>query len=536
MPRPGLRVLHIGNIGNNGYQNARILNLAGYSCDVLCHDYYHIMGCPEWEDAEFDRLPATYDEGNPDWSTFRLHDFERPAWFAQGPLSLCCRYLVARRTGRLLPTMVYRHLLALSGSIRSKPHMARQLDTLRLRVREFLGRYTGFGLAARLRSVWRSAGSALQVNLGLGIRRRLAQLLTPRAKASPNLHWDNTLPAQFQSAFPERQDPLSDVDVAMFLPTVHMLADLFDCYDVIIGYSTDPIYPMIAGHRPYIAYEHGTLRAIPFEDAPVGRLTALAYRLAARALITNSDCIRAAQRLALSNYRYVPHPMNDRNIALADGTSVRRQLAARHDADFIVVHPARLHWETARHPNWEKGNDIFLRGFARFVREVAPRALVVLVRWGKCIRETEDLLAAERISHRVEWIRPVPNRTLLRYMKAADAVADQFWLGTFGGITPKAMACARPVLLHLDTEVHRWCFEDMPPILPSRTSEEVFDGLSRLYRDPAFARQTGERARDWYLKYHAESVIRERLVATVREAAAEGGQSRTRKAGTDAGN
>ena len=48
------RVLHIGNIANNAYVNAKILNKAGLDCDVMCYDYYHIMGCPEWEDADIE--------------------------------------------------------------------------------------------------------------------------------------------------------------------------------------------------------------------------------------------------------------------------------------------------------------------------------------------------------------------------------------------------------------------------------------------------------------------------------------------------
>ena len=38
------RVLHIGNIANNAYNNAKLLNNAGLDCDVICYDYYHIMG------------------------------------------------------------------------------------------------------------------------------------------------------------------------------------------------------------------------------------------------------------------------------------------------------------------------------------------------------------------------------------------------------------------------------------------------------------------------------------------------------------
>ena len=47
------RVLHIGNIANNAYNNAKLLNKVGLECDVICYGYYHIMGCPEWEDADF---------------------------------------------------------------------------------------------------------------------------------------------------------------------------------------------------------------------------------------------------------------------------------------------------------------------------------------------------------------------------------------------------------------------------------------------------------------------------------------------------
>jgi len=87
------RVLHIGNIGNNAYQNARILNSAGVPSDVLCYDYYHIMGCPEWEDADIPEVPAGFDENYPDWSKVALGGFVRPPWFAQGPLPLAALYL-----------------------------------------------------------------------------------------------------------------------------------------------------------------------------------------------------------------------------------------------------------------------------------------------------------------------------------------------------------------------------------------------------------------------------------------------------------
>ncbi len=47
-----LRVLHVGNIADNAYINAKFLRSVGVDAHVLCCDYYHIMATPEWEDVE----------------------------------------------------------------------------------------------------------------------------------------------------------------------------------------------------------------------------------------------------------------------------------------------------------------------------------------------------------------------------------------------------------------------------------------------------------------------------------------------------
>jgi glycosyltransferase involved in cell wall biosynthesis len=48
-----LRVLHVGNIANNAYVNAKLLRRAGVEADALC-DEWHIFAQPEWEEAELD--------------------------------------------------------------------------------------------------------------------------------------------------------------------------------------------------------------------------------------------------------------------------------------------------------------------------------------------------------------------------------------------------------------------------------------------------------------------------------------------------
>ena len=94
-----LRVLHIGNIANNAYNNAKIQRSYGIEADVLCYDYYHIMGTPEWEDGD---VAGAVDPSLPDWWSTNLRGLKRPDWFVQGPAPLCIKYLVARARGQMI--------------------------------------------------------------------------------------------------------------------------------------------------------------------------------------------------------------------------------------------------------------------------------------------------------------------------------------------------------------------------------------------------------------------------------------------------
>ena len=113
------RILHVGNIANNAYNNARLLNEAGLDCDVICYDYYHVMACPEWEDSE---VSGHYgDQFRPKWSDAGFGDFRRPPWFAQGPLKICVDYLISKREGRNGATVVAWRRLAIANGTENGP-------------------------------------------------------------------------------------------------------------------------------------------------------------------------------------------------------------------------------------------------------------------------------------------------------------------------------------------------------------------------------------------------------------------------------
>src|SRR5207248_10542538 len=114
----------------------------------------------------------------------------------------------------------------------------------------------------------------------------------------------------FASAFPNRPDQLTRGDLAAYVEAVPNYRKVFEHYDVVQCYGVYPIWVYLAGNRPYIGYEHGTLRVFTMSDDPLHRLTALGYRRADHTFITNGDCLAYAQAIGVSNYSPMIHPVD----------------------------------------------------------------------------------------------------------------------------------------------------------------------------------------------------------------------------------
>jgi len=589
------RVLHIGNIANNAYLNAKILRSRGIDCDVLCYDYYHIMGCPEWEDADFEGDFG--DQFQPDWTRVELHGYTRPEWFVQGPLMLCLDYLDARRRGdgasstalwkvlgvanhtrvqhpdrvtmirlklaetkrrlsRLLQLVVesmsdpdiraqiedrirstfrpgWRNTLA-NLAVRAAAAIAQILRPVRYGINVIRALAVSNDLDPRLRARfgtpwWETSPSrrfaasliissalaaSVPLHLAVGVGSRLLRALSatfrPRPSAVDFSVLFDSVTRRIEERFPERALALERGDLATYKSTLPAWQKIFRHYDLVHGYATDGVYALMTG-KPYVAFEHGTIRNAPFENTAQGRICALVYLLSDWACITNADNMRSARRLGLRNFSFVPHPVNELDGGEQRALALAARLRADNSANFVVFHPARQHWTAERHPDWEKGNDIFIKGFARFVHEVEPSALAVFVDWGACVKESRALIDTLGIAHRVRWIAPVPSLQMMDYIRAADLTADQFYLGAFGSTLPKVLACGRLAMLYLDPEIHAECFRELPPVLNARTSEDVLRGLTRASRDTAWSAATREAGRRWYEHHHSNSVIADTL-------------------------
>lgn len=447
MPRHA--AVHIGNVANNAYLNCKLLVARGWECAAVSSDYTHVMGCAEWEDAQFDA--SGVDEFHPDWGAVHLGGFSRPEWFIDGTFDQCVAKLRRRHD---LPQ----------------------------------GRCGTFMAKTRRRIV-----SRLPLLARFGRRRHELY------RAFPTSEWNR---------------------VAGLVIAGASMREALAASGMVIGYGTSGWIPRAAG-VPYVAFEHGTIRHLPFTDSFEGRMCKDTYLSASHVMITNCDNDVAARRLGLRSWSFVPHPVNEVDPDPRVVESLRHDLCSRLGSDLLVVHPPRQHWEPSqRRPDWEKGNDIFIRGFADFIKRTGAKAGCVMIAWGQSVQASQDLLRELGIGDRVIWLPIQPGRKLGELMMACDLVADQFWLGAFGSLTPKAMRLSRPVLLNLNEERHQWCFPELPPVLNCRTPADVSVHLSRCWKDRAGMRLRGAAGAEWYGRYHSNDVIAgcfERVLGEVTE-------------------
>jgi glycosyltransferase involved in cell wall biosynthesis len=432
-----LRVLHLGNIANNALRNAKLQRARGIHADVLCFDYYYLMSCPE----HLDGLEAAgLDEHFPDWwhsAPSALHC--RPRWFAQGPMDVAVRYLLSNRLTRPL---WWRWM---------------QLERWLICRRSPRRKFCYYALAILTREWLRPPRSALRALLKIPAR---------------NEEW-------WEYALWDK---------------------LFDKYDIIQAYGILGAIPYKLG-RKFIAYEHGTLRTLPFAPTAEGALCWLTYRSAQKVMITNLDCIDSAERLQIPRAKrvYLPHAFDDEE-ARAFATDNSGLQPPSTVVTFFA--PARQHWLDGD-PGWAKGNDRVLRAFARVNRLLPSRCRLICVDWGNDVGASKALIAELGLENSVKWLPVMSRRELWRQYLRSHAVIDQFIVGGIGGVGFEAMALGRRLISALDVPKALEFFGEAPPLLIAQSIDEIAGRMLDIIADPFDRDGKGALASEWMKRRHS---------------------------------
>ncbi len=470
-----LRVLHVGNIANNAFLNSKFLRRVGVESDVLCYDYYHVMGTPEWEDVDVRRPYG--DDYHPQFAAEDLAGYQRPPWFFQAPLPECHRQMRAADA-------------VASGEKSRAPLPPLAGRAVRVGPRDYVYQLLNTIIRSpRFHMVWR----------GL----RLRYVLAPAAVwilSRMAMRESGRYIAEFAKTFPERPDQLRTRDLVPFFAHVSLFREIFDRYDIVQLYSTDPMFGWLAGNRPYVGFEHGTLRDFTLGDNAIHRLTAMGYRKADHVFITNGDCLEYAQKIGVERYSAMLHPVDveqHRAIAAEPGNDLK----AQYGADVLLFCPIRHAWEA-------KGTDVNIRAFPLIRQRVGGRVKLLLSRWGEDHERSAELVRELGIEDDVVWLTPLARPAMIRHLAAADVVLDQIGVPCFGVTAPQALAIGTPIVSSYKPESTDWIVEEPAPILPAFSAAEVADAVVQAL-DPAWRRGFNEKARGWVDRQHSPA----RLVA-----------------------
>jgi glycosyltransferase involved in cell wall biosynthesis len=284
-----------------------------------------------------------------------------------------------------------------------------------------------------------------------------------------------------------------------YLPHAAWLARHAAAHDVVFTYVLSPIYGMLYGRKPQVSVEIGTMRDIAFGTSVVASLLWPAYRFSDHVVITNPDNRDLADAAGLESYSFCPHPLDDRMFAPGEEVELRRDLLARYRVRALLFAPARQNWRI-------KGNDKLIRAFARLRRAGIDAALLAPA-WGQEVARSQALARELGVADYVAWLPPMPEPLLARHYRAVDLVCDQFQLGVFGLITPKAMACGMPVLTSYEPRHHAWCFGEDPPLARCSSEEDIVAAATTLLSDEHRRRTLGAAARAWVDAHHSPRVV-----------------------------
>lgn len=258
-------------------------------------------------------------------------------------------------------------------------------------------------------------------------------------------------------------------------------------YDIIQGYCGAPIYLQFIPKK-YIAYSMGSdMRELAFEKRVWGKLMKRAYKKARVVIFSNPDQLDAIERLELKNTKFIPFIVD-----------TERYKPGKPKIDFgyklVIFHPPRLDWRM-------KGNDVFLRAFAKFAKE-REDVLLILVDWGIDRGRTKALAKKLGINGSIKFVQVMEKRELIDFYNSVDIVADQFVLGSVGLLATEAMACGKPIIAYFLEEHFKKCYKELPPILNGKSEEAILKNLLNLTSSKAKCRLIGKKSREWAMRHH----------------------------------
>lgn len=158
------------------------------------------------------------------------------------------------------------------------------------------------------------------------------------------------------------------------------------------------------------------------------------------------------------------------------------------DAPLNIIMGSRLNWDKTSKPKLTdldyKGNDIFIRAFARFIK-AGHKATLTLFRKGMHIAQTESLINALGIADNINWHEECSQTDFLNAIRSSDIMADAIGEAHIGMVALDSMTIGRPVIASAPN-YKPWGWDRPIPLCHSVNEEDVLNWLLKLAEDKNF--------------------------------------------------
>ncbi|MGE4291013.1 MAG: hypothetical protein AB7E32_02275 [Desulfovibrio sp.] len=285
-------------------------------------------------------------------------------------------------------------------------------------------------------------------------------------------------------------------------------------FDAVIGCNYAPAFLHKAGRRLDIFCPHGSdYYEVAFytdergEPTPLARAQRAAIHEAAfiMAPFTNPDRERYWSAIDPTGER-VAHPIpllylpeySPERMALfwTPGTASRALASLREQHGLLVFQHVRQCWASPALVNDHKGNDVLLRGLARYVHDYGGDAGLAAFEFGPDVAASKELARDLGLGDRICWLPAMQRKEIMPLLSLADVAALEFrysWI-TGGGLF-ESLAMSRPVLARRDDTLYpnRKLF----PLLPAGNETEVAEQLDACATRPEAVATLGAKGRQW---------------------------------------
>ncbi len=485
------RILHVGNIANNAYQTAKMLNAQGADCDVLCADYYHVMGMPEWDDADFSG--EVKNQQCPNWNNVDLNGFMRPEWFAQAPKKTAIDYLIAKRSGKYRKAKMLwqkmenqrEKLSQAKGDCNSFPFIQTVKDKLLFACEAF-------------------AGMALKNSENVRYTKEYAHKIREKLKKDAKEY------------FPDRDIAIT-AEMDYYIKTALEYKPLFALYDIVQGYATEAIWPYLAGDTKYVAWEHGTLRTFPYEENTRGHLLLLSYAAANVVYVTNVDCYSSAEYITKHSKTPIVcglHGFDTERMLQKQKEAVAQENDTSYvkDGEALFFCPARIDIDAA-YGTYLKSNDILYRALDKvYAQHGKTHPFKILqLEWGGDVDTFKKWIKKEcpSLENAIIWHRPFSKKEFYRLLQHTRLVFDNFLLPLMGGNGIETLMSGHAVLVNkaISQELMLRFFPAMWSVFAVENEEDIAKAAAEGLLNPQKCAETAEKGRDWIMKYHSHKAI-----------------------------